>query len=84
MALSTSGRSPVQLPDAVGLKVTLIVQVPCAATLAPQVLVCTKSPVTDISVKLTVAAPLLVTFKDFGATGGADFLSSEFQLGRRD
>ncbi len=63
MALSSTGKIPVRFPGAVGLKVTLTVQVSCAAKLAPQLLVCAKSPVTDIAVNLTAAWPRLVTFK---------------------
>ncbi len=63
MALSSTGKIPVRFPAAVGLKVTLIVHVSCAARLAPQLLVSAKSPVTDIEVNLTVAWPWLVTFK---------------------
>ena len=63
MALSWSGKLPVRLPGAVGLKVTLTVHEPRPARLTPQVLVCAKSPVTGIPVKLTAAPPSLVTFK---------------------
>lgn len=63
MAVSSSGKMPVRFPGAVGLKVTLMVQVSCAARLAPQLLVCAKSPVTDSEVNLTAARPRLVTFK---------------------
>jgi hypothetical protein len=63
VALSWSGKLPVRLPAAVGLKVTLIVHEPRAARLTPQVLVCAKSPVTGIPEKLTAAPPSLVTVK---------------------
>lgn len=54
---------PVRFPVAVGLKVTLMAHVLCAARLAPQVLVSAKSPVTDIPVIFTGASPALLTFK---------------------
>ena len=63
MALSWSGKLPVRLPVAVGLKVTLMPRVWCAARLAPQVLVCAKSPVTDIPVISAVTLLALATFK---------------------
>jgi hypothetical protein len=44
MALSVKETAAVRDPLAAGVKVTLIVQLPPAATLAPQVLVWTKSP----------------------------------------
>jgi hypothetical protein len=66
----------VRLPVAVGLKVTLIVQFAPAATLAPQVFVCEKSPLfvpvmaipeplkvrvaLPVFVKVTLCAELLV------------------------
>jgi len=44
LALSATVSAALRAPVAVGLKVTLIVQFPPAATLDPQVLVCPKSP----------------------------------------
>ena len=55
-----------RLPVAVGVKVTLIVQFAPAATLAPQVLVCEKSPlfvpviVMPEPLKVSVALPVFV------------------------
>src|SRR6267143_4925001 len=43
-ALSVMVSAPVRKPLAVGVKVTLTVQLELAATLAPQLLVCPKSP----------------------------------------
>src|SRR5882762_9349479 len=43
-ALSVMLRVPGRVPLAVGVKVTLTVQLEFAATLAPQLLVCAKSP----------------------------------------
>jgi hypothetical protein len=44
-ALSLMDSDALRAPEAVGLKVTLMLQVTPTATLAPQVLVCEKSPV---------------------------------------
>jgi hypothetical protein len=44
LALSVTATAAVLVPEAVGLKVTLIVQLPGAATLEPQLLVWAKSP----------------------------------------
>ncbi len=40
---------PVRVPAAVGVKVTLTVQLELAATLVPQLLVCAKSPLACIA-----------------------------------
>jgi hypothetical protein len=53
--------APVLVPATVGLKVTLIVQLPPATTLEPQVLVCEKSPLTLMLLMLSVAFPLFVS-----------------------
>ena len=64
VALSATLTIAERMPDAVGLKVMLIVQVDPALKLDPQVLVCTKSlrftPETAILVTLNVALPELV------------------------
>ena len=44
LALSVTVNAALRDPVAVGVKVTLIVQFPPAATLEPQLLVCPKSP----------------------------------------
>jgi hypothetical protein len=49
--------TPVLVPVAVGLKVTLMVQEAPAATLEPQVLVWEKSPLALIMILLSVAFP---------------------------
>ena len=63
VALSVTVTAAVLVPDAVGLNVTLIVQVAPAATEAPHVLLWAKSPllvpVTATLVMLTVALPVL-------------------------
>jgi hypothetical protein len=60
LALSVMVTTPVLVPAAVGLKVTLSVQLPLTATLEPQVLVWEKSPLTVILVMLRVALPVLL------------------------
>ncbi len=60
-ALLAMVRSPVRVPDAVGLKVTLTVQEAFAAIDEPQVLVCLKSPVTVMPETVAAAVPVLVT-----------------------
>jgi hypothetical protein len=52
--------APVLVPVAVGLKVTLRVQVALAARLEPQVFVWEKSPLAAMLVILTVALPVLL------------------------
>ena len=60
LALSAMVTAPVLVPAAVGLKVTLSVQLPLAARLEPQVLVWEKSPLTVMLVMLRVALPVLL------------------------
>src|SRR5713226_8700372 len=48
---------PVREPLAVGVKVTLTVQLELATTLAPQLLVCAKSPLACIPLMLTAVCP---------------------------
>ena len=57
LALSVMVTTPVLVPAAVGLKVTLRVQLALAARLAPQVLVWEKSPLAVMLVMLRVALP---------------------------
>jgi len=54
-------RLPSRVPVAVGLKVTLIVQLAPAATLEPQVLVWAKSPLTPMLVMVNGPLPVLVS-----------------------
>ena len=61
LALSAMVTAPVRVPVAVGLKVTLMVQLAFAATLEPQVLVWEKSPLTVMLVMLRVALPVLLS-----------------------
>lgn len=58
---------PALLADVVGLKVTLIVQLNPAPTLAPQVLLCANSPVAAILLMLSAAPPELVNVTIFAA-----------------
>ena len=60
LALSVMVTAPVLVPVAVGLKVTLMVQLALAATLEPQVLVWEKSPLTVMLVMLRTALPVLL------------------------
>src|SRR5437879_4558254 len=59
VALSSAETAPVREPAAVGVKVTEIVQVPAAATEAPQVLVWLKSPLPAMLVIVRAAVPVL-------------------------
>jgi hypothetical protein len=60
-ALSVMVTVPVLLPTAAGVKVTLMVQLPPAATLAPHALVSAKSPVAEMLVMFSGAAPVLLS-----------------------
>ena len=60
LALSVMVKEPLREPLAVGVKVTLRVQLALAARLAPQVLVWEKSPLTVMLVMLRVALPVLL------------------------
>jgi len=48
---------PERLPDAVGVNVTLILQMALGARAVPHVLLCAKSPLTEIELMLSVALP---------------------------
>jgi hypothetical protein len=61
LALSVMVTAPVLVPMAVGLKVTLRVQLAATATLEPQVLVWEKSPLTVILVMLRTALPVFLS-----------------------
>jgi hypothetical protein len=52
--------APLLVPVAVGLKVTLSVQLPLAARLEPQVLVWEKSPLAVMMVMLRVTLPVFL------------------------
>ena len=60
LALSVIVTAPVRVPAAVGLKVTLRVQLALAARLEPQVLVWEKSPLAVMLIMLRVALPVLL------------------------
>jgi hypothetical protein len=61
LALSVMVTAPVLVPAAVGLKVTLRVQLAPAATLEPQVLVWEKSPLTLMLVIVRLALPVFLS-----------------------
>jgi hypothetical protein len=60
LALSVMVIEPLREPVAVGVNITLRVQLALAATLAPQVLVWEKSPLAVMLVRLRVALPVLL------------------------
>jgi hypothetical protein len=60
-ALSVMVRAPVRVPLAVGVKVTLTVQLVLTARLAPQLLLCAKSPLAVMLVMLAAAVPVFDT-----------------------
>src|SRR6267378_8711119 len=59
--LSVMVSVPVRVPLAVGVKVTLTVQLVLAARLAPQLLVCAKSPLAVMPERLAAALPVFDT-----------------------
>jgi hypothetical protein len=61
LALSVMVTTPVLVPVAVGLKVTLRAQLELAATVEPQVLVWEKSPLTVMLVMRRVALPVFLS-----------------------
>ena len=67
-ALSLTVRVAVRVPVAVGVNVTLIVQLPPAATLEPQLLVCAKSPLlVPVMAMLVIDSAALPEFDRFTA-----------------
>jgi uncharacterized protein YqcC (DUF446 family) len=70
-ALSVMVTDAPRLPAAVGVNVTEMLQLPPAATLAPQVLVCAKSPglvpATAMLVTVKAAVPVLLSVTDWAA-----------------
>jgi hypothetical protein len=61
LALSAMVIEPLREPVAVGVKITLRVQLALAASLEPQVLVWEKSPLAVMLVMLRVALPVLLS-----------------------
>jgi len=61
LALSLILSAPVRLPEAVGVKVRLMVQLALTARLAGQLLLCAKSPLLARPLILNAALPLLVS-----------------------
>ena len=64
-ALSVTVTVPVRVPDAVGLKVTLMLQLAPAASELPHVVVSAKSPLIPILVIVKLAVPELVRVADW-------------------
>src|SRR5260370_354279 len=60
-------RVPVRVPEAVGVKVTLMLQLAPAATELPQVLVSAKSPLAEMLVRLSEALPVFESVTDCAA-----------------
>lgn len=60
LLLSVTVSAPLRDPLVVGLKVTLMLQLPPAAMLAPQVLVSAKSPLATTPLMVSVAVPVLL------------------------
>jgi hypothetical protein len=60
-ALSVMLRVPMRVPDAVGVNVTLMVQLAPAATELPQVLVWAKSPLAETPVRFSEALPVFAS-----------------------
>ena len=63
LELSVMVTVPVLAPGTVGVKMTAMRQVPPAATLAPQLLVCEKSPLALMLLILINALPVFVSVK---------------------
>jgi len=63
-ALSVTFKVPVRVPDAVGVKVTLIVQLALGASELPHVLVSAKSPLAEMPLMVNDALPVLVRVTD--------------------
>lgn len=64
MASSTIESAPVRVPDAVGVNVTLMVQLAATARLAGQLLLCVKSPLAENEEILSESVPVLVRVTD--------------------
>ena len=64
--MSTNVTVPFLVPLAVGVKVTLTMQMPCGATVERQSLVCAKSPVAVMLPIVSAALPALVTVTVWG------------------
>lgn len=69
LSLSVMVSVPVRVPVAAGVKVTLIVQLAAAATLAPQLLVWAKSPLVATEETVRGPVPMLVSVTGWGALG---------------
>lgn len=65
-ALSLTVTVPLALPETEGVKVTLMVQLAPAATVAPQLFVCAKFALAAILEIVSAAVPLLESVRDSG------------------
>ena len=59
--LSVTVSVPLRVPDAAGVKVRLITQLPLAGTELPQLFVSAKSPITAMLVMVSATAPVLLS-----------------------
>lgn len=64
-ALSVTSTLPISVPETVGLKTTVILQLAPAATLAPQLLIWVKSPVTVTLATVSAEVPVFVRIRFF-------------------
>jgi hypothetical protein len=79
-ALSLTVSRPVRVPVAVGLNVTDILQVAFGASVAPQLLVWTKSPEIVKPSIASVAVPVFFKFTDFAPLVVPTFCPAKFRL----
>ena len=79
-AESVSVSVPVRVPPAVGVKVTLTVQLAPAARLPPQLLVCEKSPLVVMELNVTAPAVSLVAVTVWAALLAPTFCEANVRL----
>ena len=79
-AESVSVSVPVRVPPAVGVKVTLTVQLAPAARLLPQLLVCEKSPLVVMELNVTAPAVSLVAVTVWAALLAPTFCEANVRL----
>ena len=79
-AESVSVSVPVRVPPAVGVKVTLTVQLAPAARLLPQLLLCEKSPFVVMELNVTAPAVSLVAVTVFAALLVPTFCDANVRL----
>src|SRR5437868_14330879 len=71
---------PVRVPPAVGVKVTLTVQLAPAARLLPQLLLCEKSPLVVMELNVTAPAVSLVAVTVWGALRAPTFCEANVSM----